>query len=114
MRLETFVEIFTYDHPMVNAAGGGINFAGHLLRDVLRENGGRYEATTELPDRDRDSILRAAERTGNSRLAALASTNKFVVSLKHLRDLDPDATRIVYGLRVHKEPGDGETPGIGP
>lgn len=114
MRLEPFVEIFTPDHPMINAAGGGVNFAGHLLRDVLRENGGRYEVATELPDRDRDSILQTAERTANRRLAAQVSSNKFVVSLEHLRDLNPDTTRIVYGLRLHKEPGDGETPGFGP
>jgi hypothetical protein len=114
MRLEPFVEIFTPDDPIVHGAGGGVTFAGRLLRDVLREHGGRYEAVTELPDRDRDSILRMAERTANSGLAAQVSTNKFMVSLEHLRHLDPDTTRIVYGLHLHHEPGDSETPSFGP
>jgi hypothetical protein len=114
MRLETFAEIFMPDHPMVNAQGGGINFAGHLLRDVLRENGGRYQAKTELSDGIRDSVLRAAKLTKDNKLAAMASANSFVISLEHMRDLDPNTTRIVYGLRIHKDPEDGQTPGIGP
>jgi hypothetical protein len=55
-----------------------------------------------------------AQRTGDNDLAALVATNGFVVSLEHLRDCDPDIIRIVYGVRVDREPGDGETPGIGP
>lgn len=113
MQIETFVELFTPDHPMADARGGN-GFAGRLLRDVLQESGGRYEATAELSDRGREDVLRVAERTQDARLAFLATTNKFVVSLEHLRDLDPDVTRIVYGLQLHKEPGDGETPDIGP
>jgi hypothetical protein len=99
MRVETFAEIFTPAHPIARA---------HVA------DPGRYHAVTELPDNVCDTVARVARRTGDDDLAALAATNSFVVSLEHLRDCDPETIRIVYGVRVDREPGDGETPGIGP
>lgn len=113
MRVETFAEVFTPDHPVARARGADPGFDGRLLGDVLREHGGRYEALTELPDDARDSIAAAARRTGNDWLAELVASNRFVVSLEHLRDYDPQTTRIVYGVHVHQEPADGETPTTG-
>lgn len=105
MKLSTYAEVLTPDHPLIKAYQDGLKKTpGHLLRDVLRETGGRYEVMTEVPRRLREKMLEAADLEGDSRLADAEAT-WVPVSLEHLRGHDPDTTRIVYGCRLDPEPG---------
>jgi len=107
MKFSTYAEVFTPDHPLWKAYQDGLKKTpGHLLRDVLRETGGRYEVMTEVPRRLREKMLQVADLGADSELAAAANATWVPVSLEHLRGHDPDTTRIVYGCRVDSEPGD--------
>lgn len=113
MKFSTYAEVLTSDHPMAQAHARGIKKnPGALLQDILRETGGRYEVTVEMPLKFRDDIRRMASLTSNSQLAALADQAEVKISLEHLREHDPRTTRIVYGCRLDREPEDGALPGF--
>jgi hypothetical protein len=115
MRFSTYAEVLTPDHPLSKAHADGFKRTpGHLLGDVLRETGGRYEVETDIPLRAREEFRRLASQTGDSQLAALAGAKSIRISLEHLRGCDPDSTRIVYGYQLHRESGDGHLPGLDP
>lgn len=109
MRLETYAEVFSADHPMMQAYRDGFKKTpGRLLRDYLAESGGRYEVILEMPIPLRERVQRLAERNGDAKMAAIAKIEQVRISLEHLRDYDPDTTRIVVGTRLQAETGDGE------
>lgn len=115
MRLSTYAEVFTPDHPLSQAYAAGFKRTpGHLLRDVLRETGGRYEVVTAFSLREREELRRIANHTGDAHLAAVADSREVTISLEHLREHDPDCTRIVFGFRLDREPSDGDVPGLEP
>jgi hypothetical protein len=109
MRLETYAEVFTADHPMMQQYRDGfMRTPGRLIREYLDESGGRYEVVLEMPGRLRERVRRLAERNGDAEMAAIAEIEEVRVSLEHLRQHDPDTTRIVVGTTLIAEPGDGE------
>jgi hypothetical protein len=109
MRLETYAEVFTVDHPMAQAYRDGyMKTPGRLLREYLEENDGRYEVVLDMPIPLRESVRRLAERNGDAKTAAIARLERVRISLEHLRGHDPDTTRILVGTRLYPEPGDGE------
>jgi hypothetical protein len=105
MRLESYADVFTPDHPQYQAyLRGEKKGPGVLLADVLHETGGAYEVTVILPQKFLRRIAATAAETGDVELAAAAGSERFVVSLEHLRGLDPATTRIVYGTRFDERP----------
>jgi hypothetical protein len=85
---------------------------GLLLKDVLEQRGGRYEHHHVLPERARKDLRRLAELTSNRELAEIAEAPSILISLEHLRQLDPNTTRIRVGSRVDREASDGPLPGF--
>jgi hypothetical protein len=113
MKFSTYAEVLTPDHPMAQAyAQGYKKNPGTLLQDLLRQTGGRYEVTIELPLKFRDDLRRLATLTSDQNLSELATQKEIKVSLEHLRQHDPRTTRIVYGCSLDREPGDGDLPGF--
>lgn len=113
MKFSTYAEVFTPDHPLHEIYEGGFKKTpGYLLQDILRETGGVYEVSTELPQRVREEVRRMARLTSDAKLAAVADTESIRISLEHLRGHDPSSTRIVYGCQIDREPGDGDLPGL--
>lgn len=109
MKLETYAEIFSADHPMMQEYRDGFKKTpGRLLRDYLDESGGRYEVVLDMPGRLRESVRRLAERNGDAEMAAISEIEQVRISLEHFRGYDPDTTRIVVGTTLRAEPGDGE------
>jgi hypothetical protein len=104
VKLTTYADVVTPGRP----TGVGPDNAGELLAEVLSRSAGRYETTIDLPDRVRDHLRRLATLSGDAELAATAERPDLTISLEHLRQQDPDSTRIVYGFRVDREPGDGD------
>ncbi len=109
MRLETYAEVFSLDHPMMQAYRDGFKKTpGRLLREYLEESGGRYEVILDMPIPLRERVQRLAKRNGDAKMAALAEIERVRISLEHLRKYDPDTTRVVVGTQLLAEPGDGE------
>lgn len=114
MKFSTYAEVLTPDHPLSKAYADGFKKGpGFLLQDVLRETGGKYEVTIELPLKVRDDVRRLAKMTADSDLARVADSALVRISLEQLRGL-PGTTRIVYGCRLDREPNDGALPGLDP
>lgn len=105
MKFTTYAEVLTPDHPFANAPG-------HLLKDVIDRHGGRYEVRHDLPSKTREDLRRLAEITSDKKLAEIAEKPWILISLEHLRHHDPNTTRIVFGSRINREPGDGPLPGF--
>ncbi|WP_261569254.1 hypothetical protein [Frankia gtarii] len=99
MKFSTFAHVVSPD----DIRGGE---GGRLLKDLLEESGGRYEHRHVLPDRAKNDIRKLAEATSNPGLAEIAEKSEIVISLEHLRDLDPNTTRIRIGARVDREDSD--------
>jgi hypothetical protein len=113
MKVSTYADVLTSDHPMARAIADGYKRTpGTLLQDILNQTGGRYEVTMELPLKFREDLRRLAELTSDEKLATLAGQKELIVSLDHLRKHDPRTTRIVYGCRLDREPDDGDLPGF--
>jgi len=107
MRLISYADVFTPDHPLYKAyQNGQKKTAGHLLADVLKETGGKYEISVILPQKFLREVATKAAETGNSKLAAAAKSQTFQISLDHLRGQDPNTTRIVYGARLERDESD--------
>lgn len=102
LTITPYAEVFDSMHPHWQAYLDGIKKTpGHLLRDVLAETGGRYEVVGDLPDRVLDDVRWGiAAGSTDPALAEVARSGEIRVSLEHLRDHDPDTTRIVYGCRL--------------
>jgi hypothetical protein len=71
-----------------------------LLREHLEKSGGAYEAVLVMPTRFREHVRILAELGGDPDLLALAARDSLLVSLEHLRGLDPDTTRVRVGARL--------------
>ncbi|GAA4690815.1 hypothetical protein [Phytohabitans rumicis] len=113
MRVSTYADVLTSAHPMAQAlANGTKQQPGALLQDLLNKSGGRYEVTIDLPAQFREKLRKLAELTSDSKLANLADQTEVTISLEHLRTHDPGSTRIVYGYRLDREPGDPALPGF--
>ena len=98
----TFAEILTPEHIQweVHARGLGCGREpGLALGEVLDRNGGRYEITMPMGERIREQARICAQVSGDEEMARIASLSGVIISLDHLRGLDP-STRIVcgYGL----------------
>lgn len=111
MKLTTYAEVFDANHRSYQLYKEGVKkSSGHLLRDVLKETGGRYEVIIQLPDvflRDVQRGLVTAQKlaaTTSSQvdqlLSSAAATGTVRISLEHLRGLDPNTTKIVYGVAL--------------
>jgi len=102
-------EVLTPDHPLMRmgAARPGRRLPGVVLADVLSRTGGVYETTMPLTAKFREDIGAVAELTSDDRLRVIAELPEVPVSLKHLREHDPQ-TRIVLFCRLVVSPG--ETP----
>lgn len=105
MKFTTFARPVSLDDFL-----GGVG--GLLLRDVLEENGGQYEHRFVLAERPRNDIRKLAELTSDPELAAIADAPSILISLEHLRGLDPDVTRVRIGAEVTREETDGPLPGF--
>ena len=105
----TYAEIFTPDHPLAEKYEAGIKkSAGLLLAVVLRNCGGVYDTKVGLSNRFRDEVRRLGQASGDERLLDLAAQSEVVVSLEHLRYVDPAATRVVIGYRISYTPEDNQ------
>jgi hypothetical protein len=104
VRYSTYGRVVSPDDPW-----GGVG--GLLLRDVLADSGGRYEHRIPLPDRTKNRLRKLAQLTSDPTPAKIAGVGMVVVSLEHLRHLDPDTTRVRVGFEIRREPGDGPMPG---
>jgi hypothetical protein len=107
MKFSTYADALTPDHPRAKEGA-----QGELLKDILDRHDGRYELRLELPEKFKDDLRRLAELTSDKKLAEIADAPSVIVPLDHLRHLDPNADRIVYGARISREPGDGPLPGF--
>src|SRR5258705_10315288 len=98
-KLVTFAEVLTADHPSsrLYAAGKLPSAPGRLLSEYLEETGGRYEFALPMPDTLRASLRAVAALSNDSGLASAAEADVTMISLEHLRGLDPAATRIIVG-----------------
>ena len=76
-----------------------------VLGDVLRRTGGAYETTTRLMPKFREDIREIAELTADDELRRIAELAEVLVSLEHLRDMDPQ-TRILVGYRLDVTPAE--------
>lgn len=98
----TYAEVLTPDHFAMKAYAAGIskNPPGLLLRDVLRDTGGVYALTYDLPGPFREDMRKVAELTSDKELLSIADRGKVTVSLEHFHDANPETTWIVcgYGL----------------
>lgn len=113
-RFTSYAEVLTPDHIQFKAYSAGIrkNPPGRLLADLLRKTGGAYEFQLDLPPAFRDDIRRVGELTTDQELLDIASQAKAPVSLEHLRHLDPQTTRIVFGHRLQYTPEESERLGL--
>jgi hypothetical protein len=101
-RFSVYAEVVTPEHPQskLYAAGKVAKQPGRLLRDYLDESGGTYEFRMPVPEDLQAKLLRVASMTADQSLAEVAAAAESVISLEHLRNLDPDTTRIVCGQRL--------------
>jgi len=65
-----------------------------------------------LPERARGDLRRLADLTSDKKLAEVAEAPFILISLEHLRHLDPETTRVYLGSRIDREEGDGPLPGF--
>lgn len=111
MKIVPHAEIFTPDHPLYKAYLDGFKKTpGHLLADVLRENQGRYQVTSVLPDRVINEAQASGSEVTDPLTLSILRTKTIDISLEHLRGNDPETTRIIYGARVFPD-HPGEEPG---
>lgn len=105
MKLTTYAEVFTPEHRLWPFYKAGVKKTpGHLLRDVLTETGGRYEVTTDLPERLLADVRRAiAAGCTDTSLTDVVESGEVRISLEHLRASDPATTRIVYGCALSSD-----------
>src|SRR5690349_1159921 len=78
MKLTTYARVWTPDMLYIE---GVKRRPGHLLRDVLEENGGSYTVTLVLPEVLMDAIRREVASTGDADLAIVAESGTVSVSL---------------------------------
>jgi hypothetical protein len=113
-RFTTYAEILTPDHAQMKAYTAGIqkNRPGLLLQGILERSGGAYETTTHISEKYREAIRKVAELTSDEKLLSVASLSEVVVSLEHLRHVDPQTTRIVLGWRLDYTAEESERLGL--
>ncbi len=102
MRITTYAEVFTPEHRLWQFYQEGLKRTpGHLLGDVLKGTGGRYEVTADLPERFLTDVRREiAAGSTDAALVDVARSGEIRISLEHLRGHDPATTRIVYGCTL--------------
>lgn len=109
MRIATFAEVLTADHPYAKQGARGL-----LLKDVLDSSDGRYEVEHVFADGVKEhyrGLAKAAATRNREEVSRLAEQSSVVISLEHLRGYDPETTYIVYGVRIVPEQGDGNFDG---
>jgi hypothetical protein len=99
--LITYAEVVTSEHPAAKAYEQGVapRPAGRPLREYLELSGGRHEFRMPFGSALRAQIRQVAALTGDKALLAIAKQTENVISLEHLRGLDPE-TRIICGQRL--------------
>jgi hypothetical protein len=109
-QFEVVAEILTSDDPKVKAYHAGVlkSHPGMLLRDILKKVDSDWNTTVDLPKPLRDDIQRVAELSNDRHLLEIATKTELPVSLKHLRDADPDTTWVALGTRLLYTPEESE------
>lgn len=103
--MSTYAEVYSpQTHPHI-AEHRPPECPVRTLAELVEEHGG-YTFTVPFPLREAEWIGRVAEATGDSALSAVIARGYAEGSFEHLRHLDHAVTRVVYGLRVDREPGD--------
>jgi hypothetical protein len=113
-RFSTYAEVLMPDHIQWEAYTSGIkkNPPGVLLSDILEHTGGIYENRLDLEPEFRESVRKVAELAGDESLMRIANLSAVVISLEHLRNIDPQ-TRIVCGYRLDYTSEESERLGLG-
>lgn len=98
----TYAEILTPDMAQAKAyaAGKTSRPPGRLLREYLDLSGGKYEFRMCLSAHLSAEIQAVAVLSGDPALGRLTEGTEIAISLEHLRELDPDRTRVVCGMGV--------------
>lgn len=105
MRVSTYAEVYSpQTHPHI-AEHRPPECPVPTLAELLEEHGG-YTFAVSIPAATAGWIGRLAEATGDTALAGVIARGYVEGSFEHLRHLDHAVTRVVYGLRVEREPGD--------
>jgi hypothetical protein len=105
MRVSTYAEVYSpQTHPHI-AEHRPPEYPVPTLAELVEEHGG-YTFTVPFSAAKAEWIGRLAEATRDTALAAVIARGYAEGSFEHLRHLDHTMTRVVYGLRVEREPGD--------
>jgi hypothetical protein len=105
MRVSTYAEVYSpRTHPHI-AEHRPRERPVQTLGELVEEYGG-YTFTSPVSAALAKWIGRLAEATGDTALAAVVARGYAKGSFEHLRHLDHTSTRVVYGLRVEREPTD--------
>jgi hypothetical protein len=113
-RFTTFAEILTPDLLPWKAYQAGIvkNPPGQLLKDILDYTKGVYALKLDLREDVKDQMRKIANVSSDPELLRITRLAQVTVSLEHLRDLDPETTRIVCGYRFDVNPNESELAGL--
>lgn len=100
-----YAEVLTPQHEEYKVYAAGIRKTqpGVRLGDVLERTGGVYRMELEISRSMRDQMREAAQISSDKELLAIANRGSSVISLEHLRGLDPD-TMVVIGHRLNFTP----------
>lgn len=114
-KFTTYAEIVTADSLATGLYRAGIKKAppGLLLRDVLRHSGGAYEKKLRLSLRFREQVRDVARLTNDADLLRIADMDEVTVSLEHLRNADPETTRVSIGYRLDYTREESDRLGLG-
>ena len=93
-------DVISAEHPLAGVVKPNGEPAGRLLRDLLAEVGESDSVVIPVPDADRAKLARLARLTGNASHKEMAENRERVISIKHLKRLDPDTTRVMVGYRI--------------
>jgi hypothetical protein len=109
-----FAEVLEPDDPSVKAFAAGIlkKHPGEMLKNVLKRTGGLYDYKLYFAPEFREQVRQVARLTSDEELLAIAELPELLVSLHHLRDVDPD-TRIMIRAVLTYGPGESERLGLG-
>jgi hypothetical protein len=112
-KFHTFAEVITEESVSWAAYKSGVtkNPPGITIQSILDRNGGIYEHTLEMRENYREKVRAVAQLTRDAELMKVAGQTQVVISLQHLRQVDPQ-TRIEVGYWLEYTPEEMKTLGI--